>query len=251
MDKRIEGTFVDYQRILGKINDKLEEGYTTEQLLVITREEDGRKLKEDTAVQVKITSDHDDSLWDKIVSFFTVGTDDDDETEKQTDEDEEALFEDYGIDSDTYERFEEALDNGEYLLLIDDAPPRHVEYSDFMVRDGIINEEENIMDNEEKKHVQPDWVNTENDNNGDVESHSKEAEKNRAHDPITEEHKGHDEEPSKLQVDENVSHPAIDESMDRVSKDPFGMETEVVEKGEGGKNTEPEYDETGENPPAL
>lgn len=251
MNKRIEGTFVDYQRMLVAINDMLSEGYSAEQLLVITREEEGRRLKEDTTVNVVITSDQEDSLWDRIVSFFTVEMDEDDDSAEETKEvDEEALFEDYGIDSDTYERFEEALDDGEYLLLVDAAPPAHMEHSEFMVRDGIIDEEEDRMDQEKnnqsmddkKRSAQPDWASEGDASTGDVESHSREAEKNVASD---------DEKPSRLLVDEKVSHPAMDESTDRVSKDPFGMETETVEKGKGGKDVDPDYDETEKHPPAL
>lgn len=251
MNKRIEGTFVDYQRMLVAINDMLAEGYSAKQLLVITREEEGRRLKEDTTVEVVITSDQEDSLWDRIVSFFTVEMDEDEDSAEEIEEvDEEALFEDYGIDSDTYERFEEALDSGEYLLLVDAAPPAHVEHSEFMVRDGIIDEEEVIMDQEknnqamddQKKSAQPDWASENDTSTGDVESHSREAEKDIASDH---------EKPSQILVDKNVSHPVMDEEMDRVSKDPFGMETEAVEKGEGGKDVDPDYDETEKNPPAL
>ncbi|UJF15223.1 general stress protein [Jeotgalibaca sp. MA1X17-3] len=250
MNKRIEGTFADYQRMLVAINDMLAEGYSAKQLLVITREEEGHRLEEDTKVDVVVTSDQEDSLWDRIVSFFTVEMDEDDSTEEVEEVDEEKLFEDYGIDSDTYERFEEALDNGEYLLLVDAAPPAHVEHSEFMVRDGIIDEEEDIMDQEknnqpvddQKKSAQPDWASGNDISTGDVENHSRKAEKDVTSD---------NEKPSQILVDKNVSHPVADESMDRVSKDPFGMDTEAVEKGEGAKDVDPDYDETEKNPPAL
>lgn len=155
MNKRIEGTFSDYSELKDTINFMMSEGYAASQLMVITRNPEGHRLKEETAVDVVVTSDQEESLWDKIVSFFTVDMDDDDEDEVE----EEEIFEDYGIDEDTYERFEDALEEGEYLLLIDDAPPATPEHSEFLVRDGIIKEEEDTMkDDKTPKGATPEWA---------------------------------------------------------------------------------------------
>lgn len=326
LDKRVEGTFGDYQSMLVAITEMLEDGYTAQQLLVIARDEDARRVEDDTGVAVMVTSDKEDSLWDKIVSFFTVETEEDAVDESGEEIDEEEIFEDYGIDGDTYDRFEEALDNGEYLLLVDDAPPAHEEFAEFMVRDGIIPEEEDRMSKEKnnkpmdetKKSATPDWVDTNGAEKGDVGSHSLNAEKQTdnqakeaAHqaphpdpqpgvtgqdhvehnipqsehpDPVVDSkgeevvekgsdpsmEPGHQEgdhtldsddssetenqkesdSPSRLKYDEGASHPE-NETKDKVSKDPFGYETETVDKGEGGEDVHPEYDETDKNPPAL
>ncbi|CZQ97238.1 heat induced stress protein yflt [Trichococcus palustris] len=168
MDKRIDGTFVNQELVIEEINHLIkEEGYAPEQLLVLTRKAKNDFITTETGVQVVLTGeDHDDdSLWDKIVNFFTVDMDE---------EEEEKIFESYGIDEDTYERFEDAMENGELLLLIDDAAPVNEEHADFLVRDGILPDEHA----EEKKAMatQPDWA-ADDTAKGDMPTHAIEAEK--------------------------------------------------------------------------
>lgn len=167
MDKRVEGSFASYQDIQAAIQNMLDQGYTAQQLVVISRNEEARQLVAESAIEVVVTSDEEESLWDKIVAFFTVDLDDDDEEE---------LFENYGIDEDTYERFEDALENGEYVLLIDNAPPAQQEHTQYLVRDGILPEEEDTMN-----HVKPDWTDADDNVKGDVEKHSIEAGKKATH----------------------------------------------------------------------
>ena len=178
MNKRVEGTFSDYEDLKETINNLLGQGYTARQLLVLTRNAEGKRLAEETTVGVTITNDHEESLWDKIKSFFTVELDDDGEDDED-EIDEEDIFEDYGIDEDTYERFEEALEDGEYLLLVDDAPPAQQEHSDFMVRDGIIPEEDHTMNKDfndkTAKSAKPDWASSDDKPNGDMEQHTIDA----------------------------------------------------------------------------
>ena len=155
MNRRIEGTFADVENLKAMIESLRGQGYVPEQILVLTRNKDGAALLEkETSIEVVITNGQEESLWDKIVSFFMVATDGDDDDD---DDREEELFEDYGINEETYERFEDALEDGDYLLLIDDAPPVHQEYSEFMVRDGILPEEDDKVTNENdmKKSVKP------------------------------------------------------------------------------------------------
>ena len=169
LDKRVEGSFASYDDIQLAIQNMLDQGYTPQQLVVISRNEEARQLVAESAVEVVVTSDEEESLWDKIVAFFTVELDDDDN-------DEEELFENYGIDEDTYERFEDALENGEYVLLIDNAPPAQQEHTQYLVRDGILPEEEDTMN-----HVKPDWTDADDNVKGDVEKHSIEAGKKATH----------------------------------------------------------------------
>ncbi len=169
MDKRIDGTFVNQELVIEEINHLIkEEGYAPEQLLVLTRKAKNDFITTETGVQVILTGeDHDDdSLWDKIVNFFTVDMDE---------EEEEKIFESYGIDEDTYERFEDALEDGELLLLIDDAAPVNDEHADFLVRDGIIPDEH--ADEKKAKATQPDWAAEDDTAKGDMPPHAIEAEK--------------------------------------------------------------------------
>ena len=263
LDKRVEGSFASYDDIQLAIQNMLDQGYTPQQLVVISRNEEARQLVAESAVEVVVTSDEEESLWDKIVAFFTVELDDDDEEE---------LFENYGIDEDTYERFEDALENGEYVLLIDNAPPAQQEHTQYLVRDGILPEEEDTMN-----HVKPDWTDADDNVKGDVEKHSIEAGKKATHphpDPkhgVSAGDEGDENEDGEapdlkedvtgqpieaeevegdptmaddnqnladMQFDHSDSHPEVEEDGTPISTDPFGGET-VVE--DDPSIVEPDY----------
>lgn len=265
LDKRVEGSFASYDDIQLAIQNMLDQGYTPQQLVVISRNEEARQLVAESAVEVVVTSDEEESLWDKIVAFFTVELDDDDD-------DEEELFENYGIDEDTYERFEDALENGEYVLLIDSAPPAQQEHTQYLVRDGILPEEEDTMN-----HVKPDWTDADDNVKGDVEKHSIEAGKKATHphpDPkpdVSAGDEGDENEDGEapdlkedvtgqpieaeevegdptmaddnqnladMQFDHSDSHPEVEEDGTPISTDPFGGET-VVE--DDASDVEPDY----------
>ena len=265
LDKRVEGSFASYDDIQLAIQNMLDQGYTPQQLVVISRNEEARQLVAESAVEVVVTSDEEESLWDKIVAFFTVELDDDDD-------DEEELFENYGIDEDTYERFEDALENGEYVLLIDNAPPAQQEHTQYLVRDGILPEEEDTMN-----HVKPDWTDADDNVKGDVEKHSIEAGKKATHphpDPkpdVSAGDEGAENEDGEapdlkedvtgqpieaeevegdptmaddnqnladMQFDHSDSHPEAEEDGTPISTDPFGGET-VVE--DDASDVEPDY----------
>ena len=263
LDKRVEGSFASYDDIQLAIQNMLDQGYTPQQLVVISRNEEARQLVAESAVEVVVTSDEEESLWDKIVAFFTVELDDDDEEE---------LFENYGIDEDTYERFEDALENGEYVLLIDNAPPAQQEHTQYLVRDGILPEEEDTMN-----HVKPDWTDADDNVKGDVEKHSIEAGKKATHphsDPkpdVSAGDEGDENEDGEapdlkedvtgqpieaeevegdptmaddnqnladMQFDHSDSHPEVEEDGTPISTDPFGGET-IVE--DDASDVEPDY----------
>ena len=265
LDKRVEGSFASYDDIQLAIQNMLDQGYTPQQLVVISRNEEARQLVAESAVEVVVTSDEEESLWDKIVAFFTVELDDDDD-------DEEELFENYGIDEDTYERFEDALENGEYVLLIDSAPPAQQEHTQYLVRDGILPGEEDTMN-----HVKPDWTDADDNVKGDVEKHSIEAGKKATHphpDPkpdVSAGDEGDENEDGEapdlkedvtgqpieaeevegdptmaddnqnladMQFDHSDSHPEVEEDGTPISTDPFGGET-VVE--DDASDVEPDY----------
>ena len=273
MDKRIEGTFANQEMVIDEITHLIKhEGYAPEQLLVITRNGKSNFITEETAVQVIITGEdrEEDSLWDKIVKFFTVDLDE---------EEEEAIFERYGIDEDTYERFEDALDDGELLLLIDDAAPINDEHAEFLVRDGILPDEK-VIPVEAVAAVtatKPDWTSADSEEVGDVPAHSIEAEKKlevteagaaaptqpadvtdditgqpieaeTVADPAMAEESHHLPE---MQFDKDDSLPEVNEEKEQFSKDPFGGDTVVAEAGEDAEDIEPDYDETDKPKPAL
>lgn len=272
MDKRIEGTFANQEMVIDEITHLIKhEGYATEQLLVITRNGKSNFITEETAVQVIITGEdrEEDSLWDKIVKFFTVDLDE---------EEEEAIFERYGIDEDTYERFEDALDDGELLLLIDDAAPINDEHAEFLVRDGILPDEKVVPAAVTAvTATKPDWTPADSEEVGDVPAHSIEAEKKlevteaevaaptqpadltdditgqpieaeTVADPAMAEESHHLPE---MQFDKDASLPEVNEEKEQFSKDPFGGDTVVAEAGEDAEDIEPDYDETDKPKPAL
>lgn len=266
MNKRIEGTFKEYGSLLAAIDELKADGYEPEQLLVITRNEIAAGLTERTGVEVVVTRG--ESLWDRIVSFFTVDMDGEDDRL----EDEEHVFEDYGIDEETYERFEDSLEDGEYLLLVDTAPPAEADvHADFMVRDGIIK----VDDKDKMLAARPDWADETAEVDGDVPRHSRALEARETngmamaeftHDEVDvpdEDNTGLAEVPVREsehpdQADDITGEPIVvdaepgdvtegDEDMaldemqydevdypdeDRISQDPFGGETETKEQKE-------------------
>ena len=273
MDKRIEGTFANQEMLIDEITHLIkQEGYAPEQLLVITRNGKSNYITEETAVQVIITSEdrEEDSLWDKIVKFFTVDLDE---------EEEEAIFERYGIDEDTYERFEDALDDGELLLLIDDAAPINDEHAEFLVRDGILPAEKAAPDAAAAAvtATKPDWTSADSEEAGDVPAHSIEAEKKLessevavasptqpadAVDTITGQpveaetvtdpamaDDGH--RLPEMQFDKEDSLPEVEEEKELFSKDPFGGDTVAAEAGEDADDIDPDYEEMDKPKPAL
>lgn len=310
MNKRIEGSFADPGYLQEVIQQFLRQGYSARQLTILTRETDLRHAFGESGVPVKIVNDSSsgDTFWNRIVSFFTVELDDDDEDAEagmlEERVDEEDVFEECGIARSSYQRFEEALDSGEHLLLVDEAPIEQ-QVSDFLVRDGIIEEGEismtDKMKDQDKQAATPDWA--ENDAvKGDVNNHSVQAEKA----PASQPHGAHpDPEPgetegnhveaeipasqhpdpevdeqgneivrddqkeghpgkafekeegqapagsSQLQYDRDDSNPQLQDDSDRISTDPFGGNPEEVAEGEGGEQTEPQYDDSDHTPPAL
>jgi len=273
MDKRIEGTFANQEMLIDEITHLIKhEGYAPEQLLVITRNGKSNYITEETAVQVIITGEdrEEDSLWDKIVKFFTVDLDE---------EEEEAIFERYGIDEDTYERFEDALDDGELLLLIDDAAPINDEHAEFMVRDGILPDEKVVSATATATATatKPDWTSADSEEAGDVPAHSIEAAKKlfsteaelatptapadvtdditgqpieaeAVADPAMAEDSHHLPE---LQFDKDDSLPEAAEEKELFSKDPFGGDTVAAEAGEDADDIDPDYEKTDKPKPAL
>jgi len=273
MDKRIEGTFANQEMVIDEITHLIKhEGYAPEQLLVITRNGKSNFITEETAVQVIITGEdrEEDSLWDKIVKFFTVDMDE---------EEEEAIFERYGIDEDTYERFEDALDDGELLLLIDDAAPINDEHAEFLVRDGILSDEKVVPAAAVTAVTasKPDWAAADSEEVGDVPAHSIEAEKKlevtetevaaptqpadltdditgqpieaeKVADPMMAED---NQKLPEMQFDKDDSLVKLAEEKEQFSKDPFGGDTVVAEAGEDAEDIEPDYDETDKPKPAL
>lgn len=274
MDKRIEGTFANQELLIDEITHLIKhEGYAPEQLLVITRNGKSNYITEETAVQVIITGEdrEEDSLWDKIVKFFTVDLDE---------EEEEAIFERYGIDEDTYERFEDALDDGELLLLIDDAAPINDEHAEFMVRDGIVPDEKAVpaATAAAATATKPDWTSADSDEEaGDVPAHSIEAAKKlygteaehatpTAPADVTADITGQPIEAESvadpamaedshrlpdLQFDKDDSLPEASEEKEMFSKDPFGGDTVAAEDGADADDIDPDYDETDKPKPAL
>ena len=270
MDKRIEGTFANQEMVIDEITHLIKhEGYAPEQLLVITRNGKSNYITEETAVQVIITGEdrEEDSLWDKIVKFFTVDLDE---------EEEEAIFERYGIDEDTYERFEDALDDGELLLLIDDAAPINDEHAEFLVRDGILSDEKAVPVAAATA-TKPDWISADSEEVGDMPAHSIEAEKKLE---VTEVAAASPTQPAdvadditgqpinaetvtdpamaedshrlpEMQFDKDDSLPEVEEEKELFSKDPFGGDTVAAEAGEDADDIDPDYEEADKPKPAL
>lgn len=269
LNKRIEGSFANPERLQEEIQRFLDQGFAASQLTILTRQDEVRSSVEHTGVPVVVTSDSSsgDTFWDRIVSFFTVEMDDEDEEEQLEERvDEEDVFEEFGIARSTYQRFEEALDEGEYLLLVDEGVPEQQQVSDFLIRDGIVEEEEISMNenkkDQERKAAKPDWVDNDS-TKGDVNAHSANAEKDVSKKTIDAQHQAAHPDPQPgVTEGDNVEaeipqsqhpDPVVDEEGNEVvqhNKEGNHPGKALDQEGSqpGDKDTQLQYDEQDSNP---
>jgi len=120
MDREVEGTFLDTKDIEREISRLIkEENYEADELLILTDEKSTKfDSKKQKGVDVKYidTSDLDtsDSFWERIKEAFSFSG-----------EDEENPLERYGVSSELAGHYLGVLQDGEYLLLVDQNGPRN------------------------------------------------------------------------------------------------------------------------------
>ncbi|WP_028274899.1 general stress protein [Atopococcus tabaci] len=116
LERRVEGTYQTVDEAKEAVQRLLNEGYQTDEILLIVEDDSGFEEELRKAAQVPVDAvdvDEEDSFWDRIVEAFTFNDDDEDSLEK------------YGVREENAERFNSALEANEIVLLVDSAAPRH------------------------------------------------------------------------------------------------------------------------------
>lgn len=117
IERRVEGTYRTTADAKTAVKRLFDEGYQREEMLLIVNKASQQKneLDQDLRVMVDTVDAEDEpSLWDRIVETFTV--------------DEEADYdyslEQYGVREGNAERFQEALQANEIVLLVESGAPK-------------------------------------------------------------------------------------------------------------------------------
>ena len=120
MSKMVKGIYTNAQETLAEINKLKAEGYTTNEITVVTAQGKNSELKDlDTATisTADITKDNheDESIWEKIKDMFTVNH------YKKGDPADNPLAE-YGVPDDVANdlNYKKELEDGKILIIIDD-----------------------------------------------------------------------------------------------------------------------------------
>lgn len=120
MSKMVKGIYTNAQEILNAINQLKTEGYTANEITVVTGQDKNPELKDLKAAKVSTADatkeDDDESVWEKIKETFTV-----DRYEKGNPA-ANPLAE-YGVSDDVASDldYKSELEDGKILIIVDDA----------------------------------------------------------------------------------------------------------------------------------
>lgn len=122
MDRRIEGTYTSVDEAVNAVEKLLEEGYVSEEMLLITDENKENRLDDLTAIKVdSIEPDEDTSLWERLKETLSFGN-------YHSDFSSNPLTS-HGVEEAAAEHFNDALINGEIVLLVDSNAPSSIHLS--------------------------------------------------------------------------------------------------------------------------
>lgn len=122
MQRRIEGTYQSSQEVLKAVERLLNEGYKGEEVVVITDNNSNHQneLNDMTVVEVDSVNPNEGlSFWEKAKEMLSFGNYDVDESKSPLTE--------YGIDDTEAQAHNEALRNGEILILVNKETPTNNE----------------------------------------------------------------------------------------------------------------------------
>lgn len=154
MERRFEGTFQTETNVRREIKRLInEEGYSADELLVITDEQNSDLFKKDKfeSVEVDIVDSEDSvSFWEKIKETLSFGTYDSEEAHN--------VLEAHGVPHEIAEHHIDALTDGEIVLLANTDAPKHPKMSD--LNKDVINNKETENNMVDKKDNALDEVNS-------------------------------------------------------------------------------------------
>ncbi|MBM6615908.1 general stress protein [Desemzia sp. RIT804] len=121
MQKRIEGTYQSSEKVLKAVERLLNEGYKGEEIVVITDNNSNhqKELDDLTLIEVESVDPNEGlSFWEKAKEMLSFGN-------YNVDESNSPLTE-YGIDDTEAQAHNEALRNGEILILVNKEMPTNI-----------------------------------------------------------------------------------------------------------------------------
>lgn len=121
MDRRVEGTYMSKEETVSAVERLVNEGYLTDEIIIVTNEKHESELEDLTMVEVDSVDPSEGlSLWEKMKQSFSFGRYDSEESSNP--------LEDYGVEETSGEHFTEALENGEIVILVNSAGPSNLNH---------------------------------------------------------------------------------------------------------------------------
>lgn len=155
MERRFEGTFQTANEVRDEIKRLInEEGYSAEELLVITDEKNSDLFKKNNLESVEVDivdSEENGSFWEKIKETLSFGTYDSKEAQN--------ALEIHGVPHNIAEHHLKALTEGEIVLLADTDAPKHSKLSN--LNKNVTNNKETENNMVDKNNNPIDEVNSE------------------------------------------------------------------------------------------
>lgn len=155
MERRFEGTFQTANEVRDEIKRLInEEGYSAEELLVITDEKNSDLFKKNNLESVEVDivdSEENGSFWEKIKETLSFGTYDSKEAQNS--------LEIHGVPHNIAEHHLKALTEGEIVLLADTDAPKHSKLSN--LNKNVTNNKETENNMVDKNNNPIDEVNSE------------------------------------------------------------------------------------------
>lgn len=108
--KKIQGAYPTLEETVDKVDQLLKEGHRTDNITVVAQKEKIEAIHTETLADVDAitTNENQPSVWEKVKNVFSSENEADDPLRK------------YGFDEEPTERYNTAIKNGEYVILIDD-----------------------------------------------------------------------------------------------------------------------------------
>ena len=113
MSKVVVGSFSNVQETSACVEQLLAEGHSSDSIKIVTTNQNFSAIKEQSGVEVnKVSTEQDDekSAWDKLKDMFA-----------DTDADDNAQLEKFGVDSTSAAQYADSLKAGEYIVLSDET----------------------------------------------------------------------------------------------------------------------------------
>lgn len=121
MQRKIEGTYQSSKEVLAAVERLLNEGYKGEEIVVITDNNSNhqKELDDMSLIEVDAVDPNEGlSFWDKAKEMLSFGNYDVDESHSPLTE--------YGVEDTEAQRHNEALRNGEILILVNKEVPKNI-----------------------------------------------------------------------------------------------------------------------------